>query len=221
MGNLLCYTYYEKSSDFQDLLLAYEALFPEAMRYRWSRYLKHSDRIKSILSKLLTYEGIRQVHPYASPVTFPMQYDTLGRPFIRVGDFDFNLSHSGELIACVINYDGRVGIDVQSKKDRSSFLRFGRAIKGLTTRADTIDLDDWTALEAQVKCSGKGLRDMDAALSDKKEYVLKSIQIDQDYLCWIASKKQFSMIVKQFSEEELSQSIFDQIAICSNKLETV
>ncbi len=170
---------------------------------------------------MLVYEGLREVYPDASPASFPMQYDALGRPFIRVGDFDFNLSHSRDLIACAINYEGIVGIDVQCKKDRSSFLRFGQAVKGLTTHADSINIEDWTALEAQVKCSGKGLRDMDAALTSRKEYILKSVQIDRDYLCWVASKNQFLMDVRHFSEADLSRSILDQISVSTKILQTI
>jgi len=211
MTNRLNYTHFAEDVQFRQQLTRYAELFDAPIRRRWDKYLRDADRLKSILSKALLYHALRREYPYCTPANFVLRYDALGRPYIDQPGFDFNISHSRDLIACAVSYDGCIGIDVQSRADRNSFLRFGKAVAGLAPQMKTIDLEEWTSLEAAGKCAGSGLKDLKSVLDRKKEFVIRSVPIDREFVCRIATRTSIDIHPERLNHQELTRSIDNQI----------
>ncbi len=80
------------------------------------------------------------------------------------GRIDFNLSHSGEVTACAVILDGKVGIDVESTEREiqhtvSTFFH-EREIRFLMSGGNEDKKSVcrlWTMKESYVKCKGRGL----------------------------------------------------------------
>ncbi len=212
MKNTLYFTLIEDDRDILGALSDYSTLFPVDIQKRWGWHLDFDDKINSIVSKLLLYMALRRSYPDANPVDFPLQYHRTGRPFIEKVDFDFNISHSHQLIACAVNYEGRIGIDVQYKRQKRDFLKFKKALRGLSPDDRIHTLADWAALEAKVKCAGGGLRDMQQVLTNAQQYSLKIIHLNEDYLCRVASYQPLQLNIRNISSEELLFSIQQQFS---------
>lgn len=217
MENTLYHTLVEDNRELADALSDYSTLFPVSIQKRWGWHLDFDDKIKSIVSKLLLYMALRKTYPAANPVDFQLKYNTNGRPYIEGADFDFNISHSHQLIACAVNYSGRVGIDVQYKKTRRDFLKFKKALRGLLSQDQINDLSDWAALEAKVKCAGIGLRDLQSVVQRPKQYILKILHLDDDYLCRVATYQPIPLRVYRVPQEELLLSIQQQFSSLEKK----
>ena len=217
MKNLLYYTQIKENDRLLDALSDYSTLFPVEIQKRWGWHLDFDDKINSIVSKLLLYKALRQIFPDATPLSHRLEYHSSGRPSIAGADFDFNISHSHHMVGCVVNFDGRIGIDIQYKKQNRNFFRFKKALKGLSNDHPIEDLNDWTALEAKVKCAGLGLKDMKAVLQQARQYILKSIDINEDYLCCIATHQPIQLSIQEVSQEELLQTIQEQFSSLKQK----
>ena len=99
----------------------------------------------------------------ALPTSFPIRTDAEGRPYFdAAGAPDFNLSHSGNLVACALG-TGRVGIDVQEETETIAAAKlaarfFGPAEKEtLKTAPRSHFFAIWTQKEALGKYLGTGL----------------------------------------------------------------
>jgi len=82
--------------------------------------------------------------------------DTHGRPYIP-GVPDFNISHSGDLVACAIARHCRVGMDVERIRNVNT-TKLRRFLGEDRPESDSSPSDffaDWAAREATVKASGK------------------------------------------------------------------
>lgn len=92
-----------------------------------------------------------------------LQYSKTGRPFFPDSKFDFNISHTGNLVAIAFSEDCRVGIDIEriTDVDFSDFENiFSREIwDNIYSSEDKIRkfYHYWTLLESAVKADGRGL----------------------------------------------------------------
>jgi 4'-phosphopantetheinyl transferase len=158
----------------------------------WSRIERHSGRY---LETGLTQEERQEASGFVSP-TAHLHYaagrclrrlalssitgtpasllafhaDAAGRPFLAhpPSDFDFNIAHSGELVACVVSGFGRVGVDVEQtgrsvEIERLSSRHFSHdEHRSLMRRSHDNRREHflilWTLKEAYLKALGVGLR---------------------------------------------------------------
>ena len=87
--------------------------------------------------------------------------DDLGKPYLKEGTLQFNLSHSGEYLAIAIS-ESPVGIDIQGPKTirEGTFKKVVQpqeaVLIGSERERDFLRL--WTLKESFVKAEGKGLR---------------------------------------------------------------
>ena len=113
-----------------------------------------------------------------------VERDAYGRPQLKSGEIDFNISHSENLSAVIISDEGRVGIDVEKitdrvserlieKTERSSFeVSCGECVMPILLKAEggkiiSVPLvlseqkssffEKWTLREALSKADGRGL----------------------------------------------------------------
>lgn len=210
MKNILYYTLIDEDHALLEALSDYSTLFPVEIQKRWGWHLDFDDKINSIVSKLLLYKALRLTEPTATPMSHSLQYEASGRPCIAEAGFDFNISHSHQMVGCAVNHEGRIGIDIQYKKQHRNFFRFKKALRGLSEDHSIEDLGDWTALEAKVKCSGLGLRDMKKVLEHPRQYILKTINLNDDYLCCVATYQPIQLSVREVTIGELLDAIQQQ-----------
>lgn len=98
-----------------------------------------------------------------------------GKPYLKMPLF-FNLSHSGEYVACVLS-DKEVGMDIQEKKAKAPDLN-----RRLLNEKETAPKNPqeffrlWAVKEAYVKCKGTGLlKDFRELYADFEESCVRDV----------------------------------------------
>lgn len=110
---------------------------------------------------------------------------------------DFNISHSGDLVACAIAADGRVGIDVERRREVriEAFQKFLRPHERVWVGADQRRFFElWTQKEAIVKGFGRGgIVNLRNTVIDEREGIiedqlwsLRELNIHPDYVAHVA-----------------------------------
>ena len=144
-----------------------------ANRFRFAKdreaYIAARGKLRSILSSYLEQE----------PEQIQLKYSSYGRPsFVAPADFDFNLSHSKDVIYYSISSSGRVGIDVEWRREDVDYERIGRRFFSAPEAESLLSLPSsermeaffrcWTRKEAFIKAIGEGLsfplKDFDVSL---------------------------------------------------------
>ncbi len=146
-----------------------------------------------------------------------VQYPETGKPFWKNNNdyFDFNISHSGNLIVIAAGTSLQVGVDVEQIRllKRLSFKRVMSADE-LADIEKTPELffDLWSKKEAVVKAADTvGLARMsdvslkqNMAVLDEQQWFLKSIKLDDQYAINLATSKAVDeLIVKQIQIKNL------------------
>ena len=141
-------------------LRRYVEQLPGSLQQDVRRYKMKADQVRTLTGKLLLREAFRQAG--LSQDLDAIQYSDYKRPFIA-DDIDFNITHSGDCVACAIAHNMKLGIDVEEIKsinidDIIPVLRDEELEEMRRTNAspETI-LRFWTRKEAIVKASGEGL----------------------------------------------------------------
>lgn len=136
------------------------ASLPEDLGRKISQYQKTEDRQIRIRSKLLLLESLKKLGFIRA--LCDIKYDSFGKPFF-IGGPNFNLSHSGDIVTCIVSADCHVGIDTEvlGGKDIDENLSLFPAdvlakIRNSPNSTNSY-LEFWTKYEAAVKASGKGL----------------------------------------------------------------
>lgn len=141
-------------------LWRYLDLLPAPLQSDVRRYKHKADQVRTLTGKLLLKEAMVQM---GLPQTLDsIKYTGFKRPFIA-HNIDFNITHSGNCVACAIGYDMQLGIDVEEVKAITSediipVLRDEELeeMRRANASAETI-LRFWTRKEAIIKASGEGL----------------------------------------------------------------
>ena len=146
-----------------------------------------------------------------------MQYPDTGKPFWKNNKnyFDFNISHSGNLIVIAASAAVKVGVDVEQIRQlkRLSFKRVMSADElAEIEQTPVLFFDLWSKKEAVVKAADTvGLARMsdvslkqNMAVLDEKQWFLKSIKLDDQYAINMATSKAVDeLIVKQIQIKNL------------------
>ncbi|MDO8721938.1 MAG: 4'-phosphopantetheinyl transferase superfamily protein [Syntrophales bacterium] len=172
---------------------------PAFIREKIQRYHRWEDRQAGLLGKLLLREALTW-YGYGPDYLSRLQTDGYGRP--RVGDsLDFNISHSGEFVVCVITAVGRVGVDIERIRDMdiSGFHRYFLQESWQEISASVNDLrcffDHWTMRESVIKADGRGLSvplkelnvKEEKVVLDSKVWHLKKVELSSSYCCHLAT----------------------------------
>jgi 4'-phosphopantetheinyl transferase len=147
-----------------DVIDAIAKLLTTAERARADRYRFFDDRRRSIVARAATR---RFVGRYLStdPAALVIDEEKFGKPVLRGCDIEFNASHSGDLVALAVAKDTAVGIDVERRRKLTDTLALSRryfSAEEVAIVEHAADVGDaffaiWTAKEAIVKASGKGI----------------------------------------------------------------
>ncbi len=111
-------------------------------------YLKKHTSSKELLDEVLRLNGITNYRLY---------YNEYGKPYLESGELFFNLSHSGEYVACAIS-DKEIGIDIQKvcmKKHAMKKICTLEELAWIKTAEDFTRV--WAIKESYAKAKGKGI----------------------------------------------------------------
>jgi 4'-phosphopantetheinyl transferase len=146
-----------------------------------------------------------------------VQYPETGKPFWKNNKdyYDFNISHSGNLIVIAASATLKVGVDAEQIRllKRLSFKRIMSADElADIEQTPALFFDLWSKKEAVVKAADTiGLARMsdvslkqNMAVLDEEQWFLKSINLDDQYAINMATSKAVDeLIVKQIKIKNL------------------
>lgn len=147
-----------------DVIEALAKLLTTAERARANRYRFADDRRRSIVARAATRRLLSR-YLDSDPASLVIDEEEFGKPVLRSHAIEFNASHSGDLVALALARDTPVGVDVEWRRQLTETLALARryfsaeevAIVERAADADDAFFAIWTAKEAIVKASGKGI----------------------------------------------------------------
>ncbi len=171
---------------------------PVDLRQKVLKYRRWQDAYGSLFGKLLLQIAMKKAG-------FPfhldqLKYTAFNKPYLPQLP-DFNISHSGHRVVCIISTHSRIGIDVEAISD-ISFDDFQNqftpeewiAIRRSPTPVNTF-YQFWTAKESIIKADGRGLgiplQDLDICknrtiILDTTYWTIHDLALFPDYACHIA-----------------------------------
>jgi 4'-phosphopantetheinyl transferase len=147
-----------------DVIDALSKLLTESELARANRYRFDDDRRRSIIARAATRLLLGR-YLDTDPRVLVFVEEKHGKPALRHREMEFNASHSGDLVALAFAKDTPVGIDVERQRKLHDVLALARryfsddelAIVSAASNPDDAFFAIWTAKEAIVKASGKGI----------------------------------------------------------------
>lgn len=129
---------------------------PAAYRQRLARMRSSQARART-LGGLWLLQKCAELAGFDAPPLARLGRDPHGRPQWSGGPH-FNISHSGNLVACVIAGRGPIGLDVEQIRPVDT-LRLGRFLapseRAASAQSPEAFFSAWTAREATVKATGR------------------------------------------------------------------
>ena len=147
-----------------DVIDSLAKLLTISERARADRYRFPDDRRRSIIARAATRRFIGR-YLGADPAALIIDEEEFGKPVLRGREIEFNASHSGDLVALAFARDTAVGVDVERRRQLTDTLALARRyfsaeeVEIVRRAADAghAFFAIWTAKEAIVKASGKGI----------------------------------------------------------------
>ncbi|UNY98300.1 4'-phosphopantetheinyl transferase superfamily protein [Zhouia spongiae] len=153
----------------------YLNFLPEFLQKDIIKYYRWQDRQNTLFGKLLIYAGYYMI--YNRKIDFNnYSKSAYGKPQMENIGFEFNISHSGEMVVCAFSKE-KVGIDIEQIIDidiecfNSVFT--SDEFKEIKSKKGFKFYEYWTAKEAVVKAIGLGL-----------SLPLSEIRIMRDYVSY-------------------------------------
>jgi 4'-phosphopantetheinyl transferase len=175
---------------------------PALLQEKNLQFLKWQDRHLNLFGKLLLCKGLK-AYGYDKDVLENLKYNKYGRPFLNK-NIDFNISHSGEYVVCIIGKNLKLGIDIEEIKE----IEF-KDYKMVMTDQQWEDIyqssnptksffNFWTMKESMIKADRRGLSIplLDIHIKNNiiqysnRTWYLKEFVIDENYCSYIATNKQ-------------------------------
>lgn len=165
--------------------------------------MKHTrDAHHHVLGRLLLRRALERSGLAPSLVHF-VQVAPEGRPYLPDSKIDFNISHSGDIVACAFSDECRVGVDVEAVV-RIHFQDFENQFSQYEW--DTIIQDRapvtrfyefWSRKEAVIKADGKGLQNdlatidvsKDVTVLHGKTWFLVDVPVTEGYKMCLAAER--------------------------------
>lgn len=200
-----CDGIFEMSKEQYELFFS---IMPNERKLKTMRYYRTEDRQLSVAAyALLCYCAKAFGYEIANCQFRYNQYD---KPHLENAQFEFNISHTTDVVACAID-GSNIGVDVQEKIiDYESVLNRFFAPQEITVVKQAEEPADiftklWTLKESYVKCLGTGIGDnisaydFSALITEKCERLLNYYFFSVDegmYNLSVCSSKQIESIDK-------------------------
>ncbi len=190
--------YYAFLDDFKSAQISKKYAFPLFYRKRLDKFRFKKDSSISILGKLILRSCLRKEFDFIWDMNFLIT--KYGRPYIPNANFDFNISHSKNLVVCAIVRNGRIGIDTEYIKDvdHTEFYNcFTREeIEKIESASNPLPVfyECWTRKEAILKALGTGLNDKmntintteSVSIFNEDIFKLKQVHLGDNLMCHFA-----------------------------------
>lgn len=160
-----------------------------------SSYKNPCNRAQCIIGYYLLTKGISYLNLDEKEL-FNIRLGAYGKPYIINDAFFFNISHSKNLVACIISNTSKVGIDIEYREDinyreLNIYSDKERTMINKSTYNKSLFYKIWTRKEAITKCIGCGLStDLKAIDVTRKNvylfnslYSLYSVSMLNEYTC--------------------------------------
>lgn len=194
-----------------------EEILPNSRIAYAARYHRKEDRLRSLAAGVLLTYSLYEMGESVPKIKNELESINWGggqKPFLQKSNIHFNLSHSGQCVACVVG-QAECGVDIQKKKEDVMFLKnfftddeWNWVLKESDKRAIRL----WTLKESYAKYVGTGivgeLPKFDKYLSEK---------LPGDFKYSEVSKKESSnkKIICNFCEYEVHPAY--ALAVCSKE----
>jgi 4'-phosphopantetheinyl transferase len=206
------------------------APLPVDIMQKVEKYRRWQDAYGCLLGKLLLLAALREEG-------FPgnlsdLKYTVYGRPYLENGP-DFNISHSGNRVVCILGSQGGVGIDLEEIRELAigDFKdQFTEGEWKMIVSAPVPLLafyHFWTAKECIIKADGRGLNlplgeleipfagpEMLSDVPERRIWLadrcwnIYTVLFSKNYACHIAAEEQVGDIeLREFSIGEIYQYI--------------
>lgn len=136
--------------------------FPASIREEIRCYRKNDDQVRMYTGKYLL-SFLIEILGFPKNTIDKYSIDNMGRPYID-GFPDFNITHSGNIVAIGFLDGHRVGIDVEKIRpiDAPAFTKqfSAKEIAEITQAENVLDVffSYWTQKESVMKADGRGMR---------------------------------------------------------------
>jgi 4'-phosphopantetheinyl transferase len=176
--------------------------FGMAYQDKIKKYRRWQDAQLSLLGKVLLFEGSRNLFGKYYDDTH-LNITKYNKPFFEKAGFEFNISHSGEIVICAFCEETEIGVDIETISDikiedfksQMTENEWNRII--LSGNKYDAFFDYWTQKEAVIKAHGFGLSlplqsfeiVNNATFIQQEPFYLKEINIDKNYKSYVAANK--------------------------------
>jgi 4'-phosphopantetheinyl transferase len=181
-----------------NILAGYMNSLPPDLSRKISTFSKQGDVQSSLLAKLLLQIGLKDLAP--DRMLSELKYTHFNRPYFE-NAIDFNISHSGNCVACAFALHGKVGIDVEQLRplDIATFRTIftDEEWHRINSTEDTHEsfFSYWTAKESILKAEGSGLNMPFKDVEVKNEratlgndvWYCKKLLLEKNYIMHVAS----------------------------------
>lgn len=157
----------------------YFSFLPEREQIKNKRYLRWQDKHAHLFGRLLLQRALIKFG-FNHDILNQLQFNDHNKPFID-DTINFNISHSGKYIACVISTEIKLGIDLEQKIVQVNPDDFKEVFSQaewecLKTVEGKLDLfyKLWTRKECVIKANGSGL----AIPLDKVDVLSESVMLE-------------------------------------------
>ncbi|AZJ35262.1 4'-phosphopantetheinyl transferase superfamily protein [Tenacibaculum singaporense] len=200
------------------LLDIYLGIFPNSYKERLLRYQRWQDIQLSLLGRLLVKEGLSY---FGKKVDFSeLMFNEYDKPYFQNNSIQFNISHSGELVAAIFtNEQVDIGIDIEKSHDikvaefKSQMTPYEEQKIFNSEYPQQEFFKYWTQKEAVLKAMGKGLSiplksfevKNNITHIDDRAFFVSKIDLEKEYICHISKSEEFNnkeIIVRKISIEE-------------------
>jgi 4'-phosphopantetheinyl transferase len=214
---------YSETNDISaEVFNQYLLQLPLELQQKNARYRNYADRCNHLFGKILLQKGIESLGYRQKNVLQFLKYNKFGRPSI-FPDFDFNISHSGNLVICAISNDFRIGVDIEKIGD----VHFEDVRNAMSTEqweeiflaTDPLDLffKYWTIKESALKADTRGLTlPLDKimirgryAYIQNYQWNLTELVINRYYKSFLATSMQVNLNIK-VRKIDLDETSLDQ-----------
>ena len=205
---------------FQQLLLQLPISFQEEiLKYKFWQSAQ-----QSLLGKIILQYGFLKLN--LKYTLNDIQISPKERPFLN-DKIDFNISHSGDYIICVIAENSKVGIDIEKHRTLKTKIADRYFDKNECHEIDVAEdasktfFDLWTLKESAIKCDGRGVEVLSKThkqyQSDNKNTVIcddelfhyKKIEIAEKYSCCVCSDKSFEILIQELKLKDFLNTIIN------------
>lgn len=184
---------------FKDYLI----LLPPGVQKQICQYKKWQDAQAALYGKILLRAGLIKYYQAKNTILDNLCYTTNGRPFLVEPKLDFNISHAGRYVICVISRKAAVGVDVEEIRPvntveyREHFSEGEFSNIQFSEDSGLTFFNYWVKKEAVAKAAGTGLSMPIQQINfDQQEgeieflarkWYLHEIFLDKGHCCWLAT----------------------------------